>query len=221
VTWIATLHPENAQVAIDPRFLTAGNPWMAVYEETCKDMGRRRSNATPYPDATAPPAYNEEGSGEGQYEVCQKKKYSGILDFTIGYTLVVVCVVLTIVTEIHSMIAYFCSWVCSKAVNWCSPMGLLSWLPFIIAYSLKLAFQMLDIAMLLSGILVVEGIAAANCIICTILGCSFEVGQSMHQMTRKTPHIVRWAFRRRFDTRRCHSTTGSNANGTESVANAV
>lgn len=33
VTWIATLHPENAEVTIDPRFHIPGNPWVTVYEE--------------------------------------------------------------------------------------------------------------------------------------------------------------------------------------------
>eukprot|EP00978_Attheya_sp_CCMP212_P039895 scaffold212008_cov56-Attheya_sp.AAC.1 len=33
VTWIATLHPENATVTIDERFLIPNNPWLVVYAE--------------------------------------------------------------------------------------------------------------------------------------------------------------------------------------------
>ena len=33
VTWIATLHPENADVTIDQRFFVSGNPWWAIYED--------------------------------------------------------------------------------------------------------------------------------------------------------------------------------------------
>lgn len=34
VTWIATLHPENADITIDHRFFVPGNPWWTIYEET-------------------------------------------------------------------------------------------------------------------------------------------------------------------------------------------
>jgi hypothetical protein len=33
MTWIATLHPENASVTIDERFFIPGNPWQTVYQE--------------------------------------------------------------------------------------------------------------------------------------------------------------------------------------------
>eukprot|EP01083_Nonionella_stella_P145499 456041_1 len=38
VTWIATIHPENAAVSIDPRFLISGNPWLTVYNEAIEDL---------------------------------------------------------------------------------------------------------------------------------------------------------------------------------------
>ena len=38
VSWIATLHPENAQVTINTRFLTPDNPWLTVYEEAKEDL---------------------------------------------------------------------------------------------------------------------------------------------------------------------------------------
>ena len=34
VSWMATLHPENAEVVIDQRFFVPGNPWWTIYEET-------------------------------------------------------------------------------------------------------------------------------------------------------------------------------------------
>lgn len=34
VTWIATLHPENADITIDQRFFVPGNPWWTIYEDT-------------------------------------------------------------------------------------------------------------------------------------------------------------------------------------------
>ena len=38
VTWIATLHPENADVTIDQRFFVPGNPWWTIYEDTKNNM---------------------------------------------------------------------------------------------------------------------------------------------------------------------------------------
>lgn len=46
ITWIATLHPENADITIDYRFFLPGNPWWTIYEDT-------KNN--PIPIATAVP----------------------------------------------------------------------------------------------------------------------------------------------------------------------
>mmetsp|Transcript_24274 Transcript_24274/g.45187 ORF Transcript_24274/g.45187 Transcript_24274/m.45187 type:complete len:339 (+) Transcript_24274:66-1082(+) len=54
VTWIATLHPENAEITIDQRFFIPGNPWWTIYEETKNNQ---------IPTATAVPvSTHEEGS---------------------------------------------------------------------------------------------------------------------------------------------------------------
>ncbi|KAL3941787.1 MAG: hypothetical protein SGBAC_003903 [Bacillariaceae sp.] len=51
ISWIATLHPENAQIEIDQRFFVPGNPWWSIYEETVN---------TPYATAVPVPAADEE-----------------------------------------------------------------------------------------------------------------------------------------------------------------
>ena len=38
MTWIACLHPENAEVTIDQRFFIPGNPWWTVYEGAKRDI---------------------------------------------------------------------------------------------------------------------------------------------------------------------------------------
>lgn len=226
VTWIATLHPENAQVAIDPRFLTAENPWLAAYDETYKEFQTGRiqhvATATAYPDATAPSQHHDEGNGEKKDEVGQRRRYTGFLDLIIGHALVLASVMVTIAIEIISAFAYLGFWQCDKIVNYCYPPGLFSWLPLLVAFAVGRSFQLIDMMLLFVSILVVEGIAAANCIICTILGCSLEGGQSMHQMTRKTPHIIRWAFRRHFDSwdpKRAYWTPRAAATNADSLAN--
>lgn len=54
ISWIATLHPENAQVEIDERFFVPGNPWWSIYEETVK---------VPYATAVAVPVDMDEEVG--------------------------------------------------------------------------------------------------------------------------------------------------------------
>jgi len=56
VTWIATLHPENADITIDQRFFVPGNPWWTVYEDT-------KTNEIPL--ATAEPLPKEKTSIDG------------------------------------------------------------------------------------------------------------------------------------------------------------
>lgn len=53
VTWIATLHPENAQVFIDQRFLIEGNPWLTVYEEVKEDLQKSRATGNASSDNIA------------------------------------------------------------------------------------------------------------------------------------------------------------------------
>jgi len=49
ISWIATLHPENAQVEIDERFFIPGNPWWSIYEETV-NMPYATAVPVPVPD---------------------------------------------------------------------------------------------------------------------------------------------------------------------------
>lgn len=50
VTWVATLHPENADITIDHRFFVPGNPWWTIYEDT---------KNSEIPIATAEPVSNK------------------------------------------------------------------------------------------------------------------------------------------------------------------
>eukprot|EP00980_Cylindrotheca_fusiformis_P016039 scaffold4724_cov108-Cylindrotheca_fusiformis.AAC.4 len=47
VSWIATLHPENAEVTIDQRFLVPGNPWWAIYDQTVNNLPLATAIAVP------------------------------------------------------------------------------------------------------------------------------------------------------------------------------
>jgi len=62
VTWIATLHPENADIAIDQRFFVPGNPWWTIYEETKKNSEIPVADAIP---VTNSPTKEEDDDIEG------------------------------------------------------------------------------------------------------------------------------------------------------------
>ena len=206
VTWIATLHPENAHVTIDPRFMIEGNPWLTVYEEAKDDLQKKYREYDGLDGGvvvtTVPPSSSNQ---VGQNETQTQQKNSrcggggGFVDYIIGSYLVVLGVAASFAFEVAASYCYLSYWVCCKIVAKCSPPGIFTWLPLSIAYILGKVFQLLDSVLLVSSIIVVESIAGANYVVCTILACSHERGKSMHQMTRKLPHLVRWAMRKKFE----------------------
>lgn len=206
VTWVATLHPENAQVSIDPRFLIAGNPWLAAYEETWEGIqkGRRQPiiSTAISPDPSAPQLHDKKDFNENKDEVHPERettRFNGFLDFVLGSALVLTSVLSSIVIEICATYAYLSYWICYKIEKRCSPPGWFSWLPLFIAFVIGRSFQLIDILLLFVSVIIVESIAAINYIVCTIFACSHDVGKNMHQTTRKGSHLIRWNFRRLFE----------------------
>jgi hypothetical protein len=190
VTWIATLHPENAMVEIDPRFLIPGNPWLTVYEEAKEDFQKGRlasSSVSASPDLE-----------EGADAKLSGKTFSGFLDLVIGATLVLTAILSAFAIDICSAYCYLSYWLCAKVCDKCKPLGLFSWLPFLIAYIIGQSFRLIDILLLFVSVIIVESFAAANYLLCTFLACSHEVGKGAHQLTRRLSHHIRWAFRRPF-----------------------
>jgi hypothetical protein len=49
------------------------------------------------------------------------------------------------------------------------------------------------------SILVVEIIAGVSFLLCTLFSLSYKVGLDHHQRTRRLSHLIRWAFRLRFE----------------------
>ncbi len=173
VTWIATLHPENATVVIDERFLIPGNPWWAVYEDAKEPL--KKENAV------------TESTNEFQPN-------KGFLDCVVGYTLLVVSILITFSLEVVStaIFAIECSfgWFCDS----------LTLTPFtsILYGSFWLTEQILHfvrLVILLVSTLVVETLAGTGLVLCTILSLNTEVGRSWHQHIRRTSHLTRWACR--------------------------
>lgn len=195
VTWIATLHPENASVEIDPRFLIPGNPWLAVFEEAKEDLQKGRQPITASSVSVSSSAPDLE---EGTNTNSSGKTFSGFLDLVIGATLALTAILSAFVIELIAAYCYLSFWLCDNVCEKCKPVGIFSWLPFFIAYTIGQSFRLIDTLLLFVSVIIVESISAMNYLLCTLFACSHEVGKSAHQMTRRLSHHIRWAFRRPF-----------------------
>ena len=210
MTWIATLHPENAVVTIDQRFYTPDNPWLVVYSEVKEELLRMRNSTDTGEDLVTPPAQTDvvsspfgsstnqqEDSSGGEVSHSQEcstntKTFQGsCLDSLIGSALILSSIMAAFTIELLAAVCYLHYWLFIKipTIYTCG-----------IAYLIARTFQLLDMILLLSGVAVVEFIAVANYIIVTILSLSHSQGKAMHQSTRKLPHVTRWAFRQSFET---------------------
>jgi hypothetical protein len=195
-------------VTIDSRFVIPGNPWMTVWEEAKDELHKLGGGRASYDDVvvtpTAPPDPNAafatdvvHGQDDGSHQRTRKCEGS-CLDFIIGNTLVFISVVASFAFELAASYCYISHWICRKVVKMCSPPNICTLIPFFIAYLIGSSFQLVDMLLLLVGVIFVESVAAANYIIVTILACSHRRGKKMHQLTRKLPHMTRWAFRQSF-----------------------
>lgn len=202
-------------MTIDPRFVIAGNPWLTIWEEAKDELQKLGGGGRAYDDVlvtptappdpvtpTAPPDPNAAFAtdvAQGQDDVSQqhhaRKCEGSFLDFIIGNALVFLSVVASFVFELVASYCYISFWICRKIVEMCTPPNICTLFPFFIAYLIGATFQLIDIILLFVGVIFVESIAAVNYIIVTILAFSHRRGKKMHQLTRKLPHMTRWAFR--------------------------
>eukprot|EP00568_Trieres_chinensis_P001082 CAMPEP_0183307990 /NCGR_PEP_ID=MMETSP0160_2-20130417/19681_1 /TAXON_ID=2839 ORGANISM="Odontella Sinensis, Strain Grunow 1884" /NCGR_SAMPLE_ID=MMETSP0160_2 /ASSEMBLY_ACC=CAM_ASM_000250 /LENGTH=293 /DNA_ID=CAMNT_0025471725 /DNA_START=39 /DNA_END=917 /DNA_ORIENTATION=+ len=194
VTWIATLHPENATVSIDPRFFKPGNPWLTVYTEVENDV------------LEGTVVSSVEGEGEDHREEgaedensSRNKSYGGLMDLVMGFALVLTAVGFAFSVEVLAAYVYISEALCCKITETCSPVRICTALPFSISWILSKMFRLADAFLLLSSVMMVELVAAANFFVCSLLALNCDVGRSKHQMTRRYAHLTRWAFRRIFD----------------------
>ena len=184
-----------------------GNPWLTVWEEA-KDELQKKGEGRAYDDVlvtpTAPPDHSDSpandavhGQDVGNHQHARKCEGS-FLDFIISNALVVLCVAASFAFELAAAYCYISYWLSMKIVEMCSPPNIFKLIPFFIAYVIGASFQLIDMLLLLVGVIFVESVAAANYVIVTILACSHRRGKKMHQLTRKLPHMTRWAFRQTY-----------------------
>lgn len=177
VTWIATLHPENASVEIDPRFLIPGNPWMVVYEET---------------------KFYNGGPIDGVIHEQQTRNYSGFLDLTVGMAIALAGACSAFAIEVFALIIHYLADLfkgltsLSSNYTWTKYSFGLLWL------LLWHVMRLVEYILLFVSVMVIEILAIVSFPVCALLGMSLEVGLAAHQRTRRLSHFTRWACRRPF-----------------------
>lgn len=143
VSWIATLHPENATVQIDDRFKIADNPWLVAYGEAVNGMSPPSLVATPIHHHHHHPSTGANGIEEGgensayinedfphsentndnndnnnenntRRKKKKRRKCAGILDFAVGIALIITAVFITLFLELSALILYLHAFLFTK-----------------------------------------------------------------------------------------------------------
>jgi hypothetical protein len=204
ISWIATLHPENAEIAIDQRFFIPGNPWWSIYEETVNKM--------PYANAIAIPVTDEEHSiSSGHASVVSISEATPVtpsedsppphflfrcnpVDILVGLMTTSHAILGTVMMEVLALVIYFIAaffYHCALAMG---PPNLFNGFFYGVCMMLYFCFALVDSILLWSSVLVTETLDLVG----WILGCLFGgiwVANRRHQYVRRVCHHIRWAFR--------------------------
>jgi len=224
VSWVATLHPENAQVSIDERFVIPGNPWWTVYEQT--------KNSLPYATAVPIAEYEEDrqeqqsqsttsqvtaADKENQLTLpdnnaiiaqptsspSKKLKYPHFclrcnpVDTLVGMIFIFTTLLISFTLETIAFSFYLTGALFYKTAKAMEPLNIISALIypfFMIFYSI---FSLTDNILLLSSVLTTEVLNICSWSFGVIFG-GILVADHRHQFTRRACHHLRWAFRREF-----------------------
>lgn len=200
VTWIATLHPENAEVTIDPRFLIPGNPWATVFEEARAAAWR---GAAPEHSSQGSDISMSEGE-EAKMEDPQLDRRTtarniylgGLIPMLIGCSILLAAMGAAFGLQLASTIVYLLA-VFFKCTCKCLP-RFSAWTAvlYLIPGGLLILFQSLDLLLLVLDTVLVELLGLLAYTLCTLLSFSHAVGVFYHQQIRRLPHFMRWACRK-------------------------
>jgi hypothetical protein len=185
VTWIATLHPENATVQIDPRFLKPDNPWLTVYEETKFYNGGGGGNAAIHADAVI----NEQE---------QTRTYAGFLDLIVGMAIALAGALSTFIIELSALLVHYMANVFEALTSLSSHYAWSKYSFGLLWLLLEKVLRLVECILLFASIMIIEILAAVSWLVCGLLGMSSDVALAAHQRTRRLSHFTRWASRRRF-----------------------
>ena len=201
VTWIATLHPENAEVSIDQRFFVPNNPWWTVYEGAKNDIpiatavpvndDLAAASEQPIPVSTYNP---EKPASTSTSTKTEPKSPCSPIDSFIGFVLSLIAILTVFGLETSACIIYFVAagiWKSAKAMG---HTGLIPWILYHVLMIVYWILAIIDSCLLLGSVLAVE-LVAGVCYILSLLFAGCQRAAAWHQYIRRTCHTLRWAFR--------------------------
>lgn len=214
VTWLATLHPENAEITIDQRFFVPGNPWWTIYEDT-------KHNGV-LPTATAVPVFQDR---ESEGEVVQQhingrtghkssdhpdSSSTGADSHTHPPPFYLVCSPISIFAGVlvgfHALLGtllceflalflcHFPAAVFWKSAQACSPPSICTGVPYSLCMLIYYAFALCDSIVLLTSVMVVEVLAIVGYLVELVTG-GVIMATFWHQYIRRSCHGIRVKFR--------------------------
>lgn len=205
VTWIATLHPENADITIDHRFFIPGNPWWTIYEDT--------KNQQQIPTATAvqvTPEEDEELHQPNRPSLPNQRKENGTVYATAGPSFFMTCspvnlfagflvasqaLLGVLLCEFLALIlCHFPAALFYHLAQAFSPENVFTGLFYSFFMILYWAFALCDSIVLLVSVILTEVLAVTAFLVGAITG-GIIWGLYWHQQVRRMCHGVRVMFR--------------------------
>ena len=200
VTWIATLHPENADVSVDERFFIPGNPWWRIYEEQCKLQGIPSATAVPVnsdptdPEAVGQPTVNGAPKPPPPPHYCLQ---CSPVDMFTGLFISLMAFFGVFLTETLALLIYLVAAFFYKFANALCPPNAFTGLPYSFLMVFYYSFALADSFTLLSSVLVAEFVALAAWISTFCFGGLLRANE-WHQFVRRNCHFIRAAYRKHF-----------------------
>lgn len=200
VTWIATLHPENASVSIDPRFLVPGNPWWTLYEDFKSDIptatavyiDENEQHDSQVSTITNPPSSQTKVNTEPDTTpFCRR---CNPLEVIFGASLSFAAILTVAILELVGNCIYLISAAFFHMAKCLSPPNVFTGCLYSVFFLVYWILALTDSILLLSSVLVTEALAS-SCFIISILLGGYKVACDRHQFIRRHCHLLRWAFR--------------------------
>ena len=205
VTWISTLHPENADVTVDERFFIPGNPWWRIYEEQSKQQGK-------IPSATAVPVQNNGVDVEAANSATENNLTASPptnsppphfclqcspVDMFTGLFVCLMAFFGVFLTETLALLVYFVAAVFYKLAKAMHPPNACTGILYSSLMVFYYGFALGDSFTLLSSVLVAEFVAGAAWISTFCFGGILRANE-WHQYVRRSCHHIRAFYRRPF-----------------------
>lgn len=196
VTWLATLHPENAQVVVDPRFFVPNNPWWSVYERA------KAPEAVVVLDPHGVPINNNNDSPPPSDKTNDDACFCNPIGFLIGILLTFSSILVSLMLEIAALVVYSVAAVFYHISSLCGQEQQQSTNPITgIFYSIFMlvywVLAMVDSILLIVSVLVSEILASVSGLLGFLCG-GCGGAQVWHQSVRRSSHVLRSKFRKPF-----------------------